>query len=232
MRVLLSKFVCVEAAHRTSTQQRLHGHSYRFEIRAEGEVDEAIGWLVDYGDLKRFFRPVETELDHAYLNDLPGLETEATLPALDAWIVRRLERQWGALPAWFKGVHASILGDLAFRPTRHPASPVEPVPERIAFSFEAAQSLPCLPEGHPCRAMHGHSYRIEAAAPDLDALEPHLAALYATPDHQCLNDIPGLDHATCERICRWVWRWLDVRNAAPTCVVVQETATARCVYYG
>ena len=29
------------------------------------------------------------------------------------------------------------------------------------FTFEAAQTLPTLPEGHKCRMMHGHSFRVE-----------------------------------------------------------------------
>ena len=29
------------------------------------------------------------------------------------------------------------------------------------FSFEAAHSLPHLPEGHKCRNVHGHSYVVE-----------------------------------------------------------------------
>ena len=29
------------------------------------------------------------------------------------------------------------------------------------FLFEAAQTLPCAPEGHKCRKMHGHSFKVE-----------------------------------------------------------------------
>ena len=29
------------------------------------------------------------------------------------------------------------------------------------FMFEAAQTLPCAPEGHKCRQMHGHSFKVE-----------------------------------------------------------------------
>jgi 6-pyruvoyltetrahydropterin/6-carboxytetrahydropterin synthase len=38
------------------------------------------------------------------------------------------------------------------------------------FHFEAAHSLPHLPEGHKCRNVHGHRYRVEitVSAPDLD----------------------------------------------------------------
>src|SRR5438270_11002204 len=29
------------------------------------------------------------------------------------------------------------------------------------FTFEAAQTLPNAPEGHKCRKMHGHSFKVE-----------------------------------------------------------------------
>jgi hypothetical protein len=31
------------------------------------------------------------------------------------------------------------------------------------FTFEAAQTLPRAPEGHKCRRMHGHSFKIEVS---------------------------------------------------------------------
>ena len=30
-----------------------------------------------------------------------------------------------------------------------------------AFTFEAAHRLPQAPEGHKCRRLHGHSFRVE-----------------------------------------------------------------------
>ncbi len=29
------------------------------------------------------------------------------------------------------------------------------------FTFEAAQTLPKAPEGHKCRRVHGHSFKVE-----------------------------------------------------------------------
>ncbi len=231
MKAHLIKVQFIEAAHCNSAggpaQQRLHGHSYRIELLAEGEVDPAVGWLVDYADIKRLFQPLNAILDHNCLNEIPDLADDTTLKGLERWITARMTPK----PAWFAGVRVSILGDLAFQPIRREADPAAGLPARIRFTFEAAQSLPKLPEGHPCRRMHGHSYRLEVGGPDLDRLEPHLAALYDTLDHRCLNNIDGLDHATCERISRWVWEWLLRRGERPSAVVVQETPGARCLYF-
>ena len=232
MKAHLAKALYVEAAHRNPAggprQQRLHGHSYQIELLAEGEVDPALGWVVDYADLKAVFHPLYRQLDHAYLNLLPGLEQDATLPALERWIMARL----GAPPEWFAGVRVSILGDLEYRPVRLPEDSARQLPERIRFTFEAAQSLPQLPEGHPCRRVHGHSYIVEAGVAELDQLGPCLKTLYDELDHQFLNDVPGLSHATCERICQWIWRRMEQAGFQPTVIQVQETPSARCLIRG
>jgi 6-pyruvoyltetrahydropterin/6-carboxytetrahydropterin synthase len=31
------------------------------------------------------------------------------------------------------------------------------------FTFEAAQTLPNAPEGHKCRGVHGHSFKVEVS---------------------------------------------------------------------
>jgi 6-pyruvoyltetrahydropterin/6-carboxytetrahydropterin synthase len=55
MRVRLTKTFCFEAAHDLPTFpaghkcRRLHGHSFRFVVVVEGEVDPAMGYLIDYG---------------------------------------------------------------------------------------------------------------------------------------------------------------------------------------
>lgn len=228
----LTKIAYVEAAHRNpqggEKQQRLHGHSYKVEILAKGGLNPEVGWIVDYAALKSLFRPLYDQLDHACLNDIPGLEDDTTVPALERWIDARLDPK----PDWYDGVRVSIDGDLDFVPVRLPAKPFENLPERIVFSFEAAQALPQLPAAHPCHCIHGHSYRFEVGARNLDGLEEHLRALYDQLDHTYLNEVPGLECATCERICKWVWDHLIGAGVAPTVVVVQETYTARCLYYG
>ena len=232
MKAHLAKAMFFEAAHRNpngdAKQQRLHGHSYRVDLLAAGELDPAFEWVVDYGEIKALFAPLDQELDHADLNAIPGLEYDATLEGLRAWI----EGSVGQAPEWFGGVRVSILGDLAFRPLSLPPDPAQTLPRRLRFSFEAAQSLPQLAAGHPCRNLHGHSYTVEVAAADLEALDRDLAALYDALDHRYLNDIEGLASPTCERICQWIWNWLAEHGDAPQAVVVQETPSARCLYFG
>jgi len=232
MKAHLEKILYVEAAHRNpkggEAQQRLHGHSYKVEVLAAAEPDTDVGWIVDFAELKTLFADLYAQLDHADLNTLPGMEEDATLPALRRWIESRITNA----PAWFDGVRVSIIGDLCYKPVLLPAEPVSSMPERIFFTFEAAQSLPQLPGKHPCRKIHGHSYRIEAASNDLPQLRVSLGELYAALDHRFLNEVPGLEQATCERLCLWMWEFLEARGNKMYVIVVQETPTSRCVYWG
>lgn len=228
----LVKTMYVEAAHRnpngSAAEQRLHGHSYKVELLASGAPDDAVGWIVDFAELKKLFSPLYEQLDHAYLNEVPGMEKDTTVPGIERWILAKLEPH----PPWLDGVRVSIVGDCCLKLVHLPEDEFEHLPERLRFTFEAAQSLPQLPGAHPCTQVHGHSYRIEIGAKDIDALRHALPALYETLDHQFLNDIPGLEASTVERIAQWIWQWLQEHAVTPTAVVVQETPASRCIYYG
>ena len=96
MRVELTKEYRFEAAHRLPRVapehkcHRMHGHSFVIEVTVAGEVDEAMGWLVDFGDITAVVEPLlKKELDHRTLNDVPGLENP-TSEALSGWLWRRL----------------------------------------------------------------------------------------------------------------------------------------------
>ncbi|MCU1369853.1 MAG: queD [Ilumatobacteraceae bacterium] len=68
---------------------RLHGHSFGVSVSVDGPVGESTGWVMDFGDLKTAWAPLHDELDHRYLNDIPGLENP-TSEVLAIWIWNRL----------------------------------------------------------------------------------------------------------------------------------------------
>lgn len=111
------------------------------------------------------------------------------------------------------------------------------------FRFEAAHNLPRTPEGHKCRRLHGHSYKIEVkVAGEMDpesgwlidyadikaAFEP----LWRRLDHYYLNEIEGLENPTSEILAVWIWDRLKPSLPQLSEVVVHETCTARCAYRG
>lgn len=72
----------VPAGHKCG---RLHGHSFRIEIHVRGPVDPAMGWVLDFADIKAALKPVEEAIDHRLLNDVPGLENP-TSENLAKWL--------------------------------------------------------------------------------------------------------------------------------------------------
>lgn len=91
MRVKLTKRFSFEAAHDLPTFpeghkcRRLHGHSFRFDVVVEGDVDPARGYLIDYGEIKKVVGPIVHRLDHYYLNDIDGL-ANPTSEVLAKWL--------------------------------------------------------------------------------------------------------------------------------------------------
>jgi 6-pyruvoyltetrahydropterin/6-carboxytetrahydropterin synthase len=90
-----------EAAHRLPNVpdghkcSRLHGHSFRAELRVAGPVDPHTGWVADFADLKAAFAPLLEQLDHRYLNDIDGLDNP-TSENLARWIWYRLSSRIAA----------------------------------------------------------------------------------------------------------------------------------------
>lgn len=83
-----------EAAHRLPNVPeghkcaRLHGHSFRVEVRVRGEVDPRLGWVMDFGEIKAAVEPIIARLDHYYLNEIEGLENP-TSEVLARWLWSR-----------------------------------------------------------------------------------------------------------------------------------------------
>ena len=111
------------------------------------------------------------------------------------------------------------------------------------FSFEAAHLLPHVPEGHKCRRLHGHSFhvRVTVRGPldpalgwvmDFADIKRAWAPLHEALDHRYLNDIPGLENPTSERLAQWIWQQLAPALAGLAAIEVRETCTSGCLYRG
>lgn len=77
----------VPASHKC---RRLHGHSFKVDIAVEGPPDPKLGWVMDYADITKAFKPLLNQLDHFYLNEIPGLENP-TSENIAIWIWQRLK---------------------------------------------------------------------------------------------------------------------------------------------
>jgi len=111
------------------------------------------------------------------------------------------------------------------------------------FTLEAAHRLPNVPEGHKCARLHGHSFRVEVHLSgelgehsgwvmDYADVKKAFQPIYDRLDHHYLNDIPGLDNPTSERLAVWIWEQLKPVLPLLSEIVVHETCTAGCRYRG
>jgi 6-pyruvoyltetrahydropterin/6-carboxytetrahydropterin synthase len=111
------------------------------------------------------------------------------------------------------------------------------------FRFEAAQTLPNLPDTHKCTKMHGHSFKIEIVIegevdPKIGWVYDHAEISHAMKplmdrlDHSYLNEIEGLENPTIEIMAGWFWQKLAPQLPGLVEIIIHETPSARCVFRG
>jgi 6-pyruvoyltetrahydropterin/6-carboxytetrahydropterin synthase len=151
-------------------------------------------------------------------------------------------------------VKHSFDSDMAMHRLRHRAGDFRGLPPAAimaamhvrlvkSFGFEAAHDLPTFPQGHKCRRLHGHSFRVdvivEGEVPEdtgylidygqiKDAAEPIVKEL----DHRYLNEIEGLSNPTSENLARWIYDRLKPALSQLSAIIVHETCTSSCEYRG
>lgn len=109
--------------------------------------------------------------------------------------------------------------------------------------FEAAHWLPCFPEGHKCRRLHGHSFVVDVVVEgevdpakgylmDFGEIKAATAPVELALDHYCLNDIEGLENPTAEMLAMWIYNRLKPTLPLLAMVRVRETCTTVAEYNG
>jgi 6-pyruvoyltetrahydropterin/6-carboxytetrahydropterin synthase len=111
------------------------------------------------------------------------------------------------------------------------------------FGFEAAHFLPDFPDGHKCRRMHGHSFKVDVVIEgeiaagksylmDYGDIKAAIDPVEMRLDHHCLNEVGGLENPTSEMIASWLWDKLKPGLPLLAEIIVYETCTSRCEYRG
>jgi 6-pyruvoyltetrahydropterin/6-carboxytetrahydropterin synthase len=112
------------------------------------------------------------------------------------------------------------------------------------FHFEAAHFLPSAPLGTPNARVHGHSFRARvtlAGEPSADTgylvhfdeLGAAIKDAQSELDHRLLNDVPGLEAPTLERIAVWLWNRLDNRiPGLAEILIARDSCHEGCIYNG
>jgi 6-pyruvoyltetrahydropterin/6-carboxytetrahydropterin synthase len=111
------------------------------------------------------------------------------------------------------------------------------------FRFEAAHYLPNVPDEHKCKRMHGHSYRLRVTVKgesgeksgwvmDFADLKSIVSPVIEKLDHQCLNDIRGLENPTAENLAIWIWNEVKPLMSSLHEIQLNETESSGCIYDG
>ncbi len=98
----------------------------------------------------------------------------------------------------------------------------EPAPSGLVirigrtYRFESAHHLPLLPDGHKCKNVHGHNYRVDVVlsgaldargfVKDFAEIDAEIMPLIKKLDHRLLNDVEGLENPTAEIIAAWLFQ--------------------------
>jgi 6-pyruvoyltetrahydropterin/6-carboxytetrahydropterin synthase len=111
------------------------------------------------------------------------------------------------------------------------------------FTFDAAHFLPKVPEGHKCRALHGHTYHLTVFISGAVLQEPGWVMDFSEIkavcrpvidllDHALLNEIGGLENPTAENVARWLWQQFAGGLPGLQKIELKETPTSGVVYEG
>jgi 6-pyruvoyltetrahydropterin/6-carboxytetrahydropterin synthase len=111
------------------------------------------------------------------------------------------------------------------------------------FHFDSAHFLPKVPEGHKCKEVHGHTYKLTLEFEgeidsemgwliDFAEIKKTVNPLIDLVDHKLLNNINGLENPTCELIAKWFWIKISPRLPLLSKVILKETTTSGVIFKG
>lgn len=201
---------------------RMHGHGFEVIVHADQDIGSR-DLSVDYDHLDEVWAPLQAQLHHACLNDLPGLQNP-TSEVLSSWLWERItpqlpELSWitvyetGSSGAHFDGRHYRIWKE---------------------FTLDSALQLKRAPDGSTLRRIHGHTYtlRLHLSAPldevmgwtmDFGDVKELFGPLFDALDHQPLHELPGLADCDTASIAAWILQQARVKLPSLDRVDLYET---------
>jgi 6-pyruvoyltetrahydropterin/6-carboxytetrahydropterin synthase len=182
---------------------RMHGHGFEVIIHADQDLGvREIG--VDYDHLDTLWAPIYAELDHACLNDIPGL-TNPTSEVISNWIWQRIKPQLPEL-SWVTVYETASCG-AHFDGSNY----------RIwkEMTLDSAVQLRHAPEGDRRRRIHGHTYtlrlhlhahldQVMGWTVDFGDVKQSFDPIFKRLDHHPLHEIPGLVDTDIANLVRWI----------------------------
>lgn len=182
---------------------RMHGHGFEVILHADQDLGTSeIG--VDYDHLDDLWAPIYAELDHACLNDIPGLDNP-TSEVISNWIWQRLKPQLPEL-SWVTVYETASCG-----------ANFDGKNYRIwkEMTLDSAVQLRRAPEGDKRRQIHGHTFtlRLHLHAPldevmgwtvDFGDVKQLFDPIFKRLDHHPLHEVTGLIDTDAANIAKWI----------------------------
>ena len=110
------------------------------------------------------------------------------------------------------------------------------------FTFDSAHFLPLVPDGHKCREIHGHTYKLTIFIDgplvdpgwvvDFGEIKYAVNNVLKSVDHKLLNNVDGLENPTCELLSKWLWDKIVTALPLLKRIELFETPTSGVIYEG
>ena len=189
----------VPAGHKCG---RMHGHGFETVLHVDATTG---GPPLDHDAIDAAWSPLQALLDHACLNDLPGL-ANPTSEVLSGWIWARLQPQLPALSS--VTVYETASCGAIFDGQRY----------RVwkELTLDSAVQLRGAPESSALRRLHGHTYtlRLHLTAPldevmgwtiDFGDVKSLFEPIFLQLDHRPLHEIAELPDCDSASLARWIF---------------------------
>jgi len=189
----------VPAGHKCG---RMHGHGFEAVLHVDATAG---GAPLDHDAIDAAWAPLQALLDHACLNDLPGL-ANPTSEVLSGWIWARLKPELPALSS--VTVYETASCGAIFDGQRY----------RVwkELTLDSAVQLRSAPESSALRRLHGHTYtlRLHLTAPldevmgwtiDFGDVKSLFEPIFLQLDHQPLHEIADLTDCDSASLARWIF---------------------------
>lgn len=181
----------------------MHGHGFEVILHAIHDIGD--GYLnIECDHLDACWDAIYKELDHACLNELPGLENP-TSEILSSWI-------WNKIKPILPELSAVTVYETASCGASYDGEKYQIWKE---FTLDSALRFKHAPKGDKRRMVHGHTYtlRLHLSAPldeimgwtiDFGDVKEVFNPIFKMLDHKPLYEIPDLNDCDSASIATWI----------------------------
>jgi 6-pyruvoyltetrahydropterin/6-carboxytetrahydropterin synthase len=88
----LDSAVALRQARPNDPRAGIHGHTFTLRLHMNAQLDTIMGWMIDFGDVKRIFDPIFKSIDHRPLFEIADMRDGDTA-SIAEWVMERVSQQ-------------------------------------------------------------------------------------------------------------------------------------------